>query len=137
MDIHEFYKALGDALGKLEVVKGVEDRADAAQRRLQAKEGELAALADAHARLKADSDRRLADNLAKFNDETVKHNQEIHALKKQIDQLNELHKTQQENASATLTKLNADVAVARKEHDEMLISREKMRNEIIDLAKKI
>ena len=136
MDMREFHRALGESLDALDRASGAEERVKAAERQLSAKQGEIDALAAAHAKLKQDSDAHLATNLAKLNEETVHHNNEIDDLKKKLAAMHELHQTQQENASNTLTHLNMQVGMARKELDELNIEREKTKNHMLEYARK-
>lgn len=136
LTVHEFYQVLGDALKRLDDAKSAGELADAAQRRLNNLNHEISALADAHGKLKADSDAHLAANQAKMNEETAKHQAEIDALKKQYNALEDLHKTQRENASATITRLNTEIAVAQKHRDEMNIENERMKSNMHEFARK-
>lgn len=135
MDIHEFSKTLGDALAKLDEVKGADERAETARRRLEAYNREIDALSEARAKMKEESDAHLAGNLSKLNAETTKHNLEVTELQKQISALQLMHKTQQENASNTLTDLNTRIGVARKELDAVMIEKEKTKGHMLDFAK--
>lgn len=137
LTVHEFYQVLGDAIASLDKAKGADEQVNTAQRRLNDLNTQIAALADAHAKLKADSDAHLAANLAKFNEETVKHNNEVEARKKQLAALDELHRTQQENASNTLTHLNAQIGVAKHDVDRWSARREQLKNEAIEYAKSL
>lgn len=136
MEVHDFYKVLGASLDALDRATGAEDRVKTAERQLQNKQNEISALADAHAKLKADSDAHLATNLAKLNEETVRHNNEVGEMQRKIRALEEMHKTQQENASNTLTHLNTQIGLARKELDEINIEREKTKNHMLDYARR-
>jgi chromosome segregation ATPase len=137
MNVREFAVALTNSLDALDKVAGVEDRAAAAERRVQAAEARLSEASEAHAKLRADSDAHLAKNLDTLNAETVRHNDLVNEARKKMAKLDELHKTQIDNAGGTLTKLNTDVGLLRKQRDDLAIEIEKHRNTILDLAKKL
>jgi hypothetical protein len=137
MDIHQFHSALGQAIAALDRAGGAEERAKVAERALLAKQNELNALADAHAKLKADSDAHLAANLARMNEETEKHNALVAQLKREAFAHEQRNKDQTENASAALTALNAQVGIVKKDLDDMLIQREKMKNDAIEYANRM
>jgi chromosome segregation ATPase len=137
MDIHEFHKALGESLDAMDRAAGAEDRVKAAERQLAQKQTEINALTDAHAKLKKQSDDHLAANLARLNEETEQHNAAVAELKRQHFVLEQRNKEQLENASSTLTNINASVGTARQERDDLLIEVSKLRGQVQDIAARI
>jgi len=137
MNVREFSAALQDALEALAKAENADDTAAAAERRATAAETRLQAAAEAHAKLKTDSDAHLATNLDRLNAETERHNGLVADAQKKLSQLDEAHKAQIENATSTLTQLNTDVGVMRKAKDDLAIEVERQRNMILDLAKKL
>jgi chromosome segregation ATPase len=137
MQVREFAAALTAALDILDQVAGAEDRAAGAERQVAAAESKLAAHAEAHAKLKADSDAHLQDNLARLNEETAAHQSAVDRLRKQHSQLELRGKEQLENASAMLTSLNSQVGEMRKERDALSIEINKMKATVTDLAARI
>ena len=137
MTVEELHRLLGDALEKLREVTGLEDRATAAQRKYEQFQHQHAALIDAHAKVKEDSDAHLAENLAKLNDETAVHAGKVEDLKKQRDQLEVLHREQEEKADNTLSSLNTRIGTARKELAEWETRRDKVKNDVLEIAKSL
>lgn len=137
MDIHEFHRALGASLDALGKASGAEEQVRAAQRRLDNLNQEIAARADAHAQMKADSDAHLAANRQKWAEELRGHEDALSEAKKKQAQLNDLHKSQEEAAGATLSQLNADVAKKLKARDELSVQIEQMKGTIHELASKL
>jgi hypothetical protein len=137
MNVREFSAALQDALEAIGKAENADDTAAAAERRATAAETRLQAAAEAHAKLKAQSDAHLATSLDRLNAETERHHGLVADAQKKLAQLDEAHKAQIENATVTLTQLNTDVGVMRKAKDELAIDVERQRNMILDLAKKL
>lgn len=137
MDIHEFHRALGEALEHLTQVANYREQADAAQRRLSNVQQELGALSDAQASMRADSDAHLAANRAKFAAERAEHENILVEMKKNQLKLGDLHRSQEEAASSTLTALNTDIARKLKAKDELAIQIEQMKSTIHDLASRL
>ena len=137
MNIRELHQALGDAIAKLDEVQGIEDRALGAQRRYEQFQVQHAAMLEAHAKIKEDSDAYLAANLAKLSAEKDVYADQVEELKKQRDQLDLLNQQQQENAGNTLTAINKQIGIARQDLAELEIRREKARNEVLEIAKSL
>lgn len=136
-EIHQFSRMLVAALAALDEAANAEELAKAAEKRRAESEAKLAEYAAAHAKLKAESDVHLQTNLDRLNAETEAHNAATAELKKRHFALEQRGRDQIENASSTLTSINASIGAARKEKDELLVEIARLQARVRELAQGI